>query len=475
MSQDPRRAFYFRMREHFAFTPTEDQRHAMIALTQFCWQAQAHELFLLKGFAGTGKTSLIRSLVHSLPAFGRQAVLLAPTGRAAKVMGRYSGQVAFTLHKHIYRLQASGQGLRFVLRENRQRQVIYIVDEASMIHDQFGEKSDSMLSDLLEFVGRGYQCRLILVGDTAQLPPVQSAESPALDPQYLSVHYSLEPRSVLLKMVMRQQENSVLLANATALRELQSLEPYPLPQFQLGPDLIRLEDGYAVEEALNLALSEVGREEMVILVRSNKRAKLYNQQMRQRVLWQEDEISVGDLLMVVKNNYFWLDSGHGAGFIANGDSLELLEIYEFIELYDRRFARVKVRLLDYDDLPDLEVVLQLKSLDYEGASLPWEDQKAFLDLVLEDYQDLPDRRERLLALRKNVYAQALQVKFSYALTAHKAQGGQWQRVFIEHPWRPEAEIDLDYLRWLYTAFTRAKERVYLMAFPDEYFAASKAD
>jgi exodeoxyribonuclease-5 len=268
---------------------------------------------------------------------------------------------------------------------------------------------------------------------------------------------------------MRQEENSVLLLNATRLRQTQKQWPFPQPKFQIGPDVVRLQNGNEVEDALNDAISQVGREQMVIITRSNKRANLYNQQMRMRVLWQEDEISVGDFLMVVKNNYNVLPDTHKAGFIANGDILELLEIYEIIELYDRRFARVKLRFSDLEADP-FESLIFLEVLNFEGASLSWDEQKAFAEVVSEDYADLPTKAERMLALKNNPYLNALQVKFAYALTCHKAQGGQWERVFVDHPWRPADEpLNLDFLRWLYTAFTRASERVYLLGFPDEYF------
>jgi exodeoxyribonuclease-5 len=473
MSTSPRDRFLNTLRGALPFTPTKDQSLALEALTDFIGYSNPHELFLLKGYAGTGKTSLIQALVETLPLFKRQCVLLAPTGRAAKVITQYSQQKAFTIHRHIYRLQTDGRGRPlFTVRPNRARHTLFIVDEASMIADQPGEHAGSLLDDLLQFAGSGYNCRLLLVGDTAQLPPVHTSESPALDADYLARHYSLEAKAVELTEVMRQQAESTLLKNATALRQLQvGGVPYAFPQFICGSDLIRLQEGFEVEEALNEALSEVGREETVIITRSNKRANLYNQQMRQRVLWQEDEISSGDLLMVVKNNYHWLPNDSSLGFIANGDIVELLEIYELPELYGRRFGRVKLRFIDHPSHPSFEAIIFLDTLDYPGPSLPYDELRQFYQVVLQDYADIPNRKEQLLQLKNNPYANALQVKFASALTCHKAQGGQWSRVFIEHPWRPEEEIDLDYLRWLYTALTRAKERVYLMGFPDTYFSA----
>lgn len=470
MNREWKRSFYYKLLEGFPFQPTQGQKLALQGLTIYCGDGISKAIFLLKGFAGTGKTTLIKSLVRTLPQFNRSAVLMAPTGRAAKVMGNYSAKQAYTIHKYIYQLQTDRLGrMVFRLRPNKSRDCLFIVDEASMINDQLGEYNSSLLSDLIDFVGSGKNCQLLLVGDTAQLPPIHSETSPALDVDHLLRHYSFEASEIELTEVMRQEENSVLLLNATRLREIQLQWPYPQPKFQLGPDVIRLQNGNEVEDALNDAISQVGREQMVIITRSNKRANLYNQQMRMRVLWQEDEISVGDFLMVVKNNYSVLPDTHKAGFIANGDILELLEIYEFIELYDRRFARVKLRFTDLEVEP-FESLIFLEVLSHDGASLSWDDQKALAEVVSEDYVDLPTKAERVLALKNNPYLNALQVKFAYALTCHKAQGGQWQRVFVDHPWRPADEpLNLDYLRWLYTAFTRASERIYLLGFPDEYF------
>ena len=471
MNREWKRSFYYKLLEGFPFQPTPGQKLALQGLTIYCGDGKPNTIFLLKGFAGTGKTTLIKSLVKTLPQFNRSAVLMAPTGRAAKVMGNYSAKQAFTIHKYIYQLQTDRLGrMVFRLRPNKARDCLFVVDEASMINDQLGEYNSSLLSDLMQFVALGKNCQLLLVGDTAQLPPIYSDQSPALDVNHLLRHYSFEASEIELTEVMRQEENSVLLLNATRLREIQSQLPYPQPMFQLGPDVIRLQNGNEVEDALNEAVSQVGREQMAIITRSNKKANLYNQQLRMRVLWQEDEISVGDFIMVVKNNYTALPDNHQAAFVANGDILELLEIYEYIELYDRRFARVKLRFSDLEADP-FETLIFLEVLNYEGASLSWDEQKAFAAVVAEDYADLPTKAERMLALKENPYLNALQVKFAYALTCHKAQGGQWQRVFVDHPWRPADEpISLDYLRWLYTAFTRASDKVYLLGFPDEFFS-----
>ncbi|AEV32372.1 Uncharacterized conserved protein (DUF2075) [Owenweeksia hongkongensis DSM 17368] len=458
---------------NFGFEPTLGQQMALRQLSTFCLSLNSNEVFLLKGYAGTGKTTLIQTLVKTLPAYKRKTVLLAPTGRAAKVISQYTGKVAYTIHKHIFRPKSDSRGTpTFNLRENKATNTIYIVDEASMINDAGGDNtlaSGSLLSELLEFVKNGVNCKLMLVGDTAQLPPVGTDQSPALDASYLGVHYRREPMEVELREVMRQVQDSGILQNATALRAKQEEYDFSTPSFSTSPDVVRLVEGFEVEDALNDSFKEAGREGTAILVRSNKRAGLYNKQIRARVLWQEDEISAGDYLMVVKNNYFWLPEESKAGFIANGDIIELLQIYELNELYGYRYARVKVNMVDYPDEKPFETVLMLNTLDMPSAALPWEDSQKLYQTILEDYQDIPQKYKRIQELKKNPFYNALQVKFAYAITCHKAQGGQWENVFVEQPWLPSGEIDLDYLRWLYTAFTRAQKKVYLIGFKDEYF------
>lgn len=457
----------------FGFDPTPDQARALELISRYCLSLVPNEIFLLKGYAGTGKTTLIKSLVKALPRYQRKSVLMAPTGRAAKVMGQYSGKASFTIHKYIYRPKADRIGsTTFSLRENKAANTIYIVDEASMISDSGNDRSlssGSLLADLLAFVKAGVNCRLILVGDTAQLPPVGSDESPALDGTYLGVHHRQQTMETEMKTVMRQAEGSDILSNATQMRNLLLQERYEVPQLTTGPGVIRLMEGFEVEEALNDSFAEAGREGTSLLVRSNKRAGLYNRQIRARILWQEDEISAGDFLMVVKNNYHWLPEDSKAGFIANGDIIELMELYEIKELYGHRFARVKVRMVDYPNVEAFETMLLLDVLDLAAASLSWEDGGKLYQAVLADYQDIPEKFLRHKKVRENPYFNALQVKFAYAITCHKAQGGQWENVFIERPWLPTGEPDREYLRWLYTAFTRARKKVFLIGFDEGYF------
>lgn len=456
---------------HFSFTPTAHQEQALQGIAAFLCQYDKQVAFLLKGFAGTGKTTLIDALVRTLPLFNLQAVLLAPTGRAAKVMTRYADAPAFTIHKYIYRMRAHGGSAHFERRTNRARHTVYIVDEASMISDSSRSgaiNGSSLLQDLLDFVQEGTNCKVLLAGDSAQLPPVDTDLSPALDAEYLLASFGFQSREVMLKEVLRQAAQSVILKNATALRQMMP-DRVELPHFHLGGDFGRLVEAFEMEEALQSAYQHYERDQIAVIVRSNKRANMFNQQIRQRILWQEDELSAGDQLMVVKNNYFWLSPQSRAGFIANGDIVEVRRIFEIVELYGYRFANCELRLVDYPDEPPLEAQLLLDVLHMDGPSQTWEQTKAFFETVLEDYADLPTLIERQKAVRKNPYYNALQVKFAYAFTCHKAQGGQWPVVFVEKPWLPEGTIDLDYLRWLYTAFTRAQEQLWVLGFDDPYF------
>lgn len=458
------------LKQNFALHPTADQQRALELLAQYCLSAEEHELFLLKGYAGTGKTTLIKTLVNTLPGFGQQTVLMAPTGRAAKVMTQYSQKAAFTIHKFIYWPKKGGGGMSFSLKENKSKNTLYIVDEASMIQDGGNDTSSrSLLEDLLLFVSMGNNCKLLFVGDVAQLPPVGSAESPALSAGYLKTAYGLDVMEIELREVMRQAEGSQILENATNLRNCQVQEVYQLPKLRTGAEVIRLVEGFEVEDALNESYTNLGREETALITRSNKRAALFNQQIRARILWQEDEINGGDYFMVVKNNYFWLPEESKAGFIANGDIVELLQIFERNEFYGRRFARIKVRLVDYPDEPPFETVIMLDVIDKPAASLSWQEAQAFYQEVLLDYQDIPNKYKQHQEVQANPFYNALQVKFAYAITCHKAQGGQWENVFIEKPWMPTGEPDLETLRWLYTAMTRASKKVYLIGFGEEYF------
>ncbi len=466
--------FYKDIIEKFPFEPTSSQNELLIKLSEFVFDTNKEALFLMKGYAGTGKTTTISTVVNNLWQVGKKAVLLAPTGRAAKVISGYSKKKAFTIHKKIYfpKKNKAG-GVDFTLQTNKHTNTLFIVDEASMIPDsQPGTKlfeNGSLLDDLISYVYSGSHCKLILIGDTAQLPPVKLDISPALDAQKLSLNYNKDVTEIELNEVMRQHEDSGILINATELRLILANNGFSNFQFQLGfPDLIRLIDGYDIEDAINTAYDNIGVEDTAFIVRSNKRANQYNQQIRSKIRGQENEISTGDFVMVVKNNYFWLKDDSEAGFIANGDICEILEIFNNKELYGFRFAEVKLRMIDYPNQKPFETVLLLDTLTSETPSLSYEESNKLYQEVGKDFAHEKSKYKQLLAIKKSKYFNALQVKFSYAVTCHKSQGGQWKTVFVEQPYLPEGQ-NIDYLRWLYTAITRAQEKVYLIGFQEEFF------
>ncbi|WP_090297944.1 ATP-dependent DNA helicase [Flagellimonas zhangzhouensis] len=461
--------------EKFPHSPTLKQGLALKKLASFVLDGKKDQVFLLKGFAGTGKTTLIATLVNNLWKMKMSAILMAPTGRAAKVMSVYSGSKAFTIHKKIYfPKKQSGGGIQFVLAPNKHRNTIFIVDEASMIPDTPADsklfENGSLLDDLMFYVHSGHNCRLILIGDTAQLPPVKLDLSPALDENRLSLNYDKEIEYLELDEVMRQRENSGILHNATLLREQLQSEYFDDFKFDLAhyKDIIRLIDGNEIQEAIDSSYSENGKEETAIIVRSNKRANLYNQNIRERILFLENDIAVGDYMMVVKNNYFWLKATSEAGFIANGDIIEILELFAIKELYGFTFAEVKVKMVDYPNQKPFETVLLLDTINAESPSLSYEDGNRLYQEVMKDYAHEKTKYRKFLGVKNNRFFNALQVKFSYAITCHKSQGGQWDTVFVEQPYLPNG-VSKDYLRWLYTAVTRAKKQLYLIGFKDDFF------
>ncbi|NNC49464.1 MAG: AAA family ATPase [Flaviramulus sp.] len=467
--------FYSLIKQQFPFNPTIRQNIVLQQLSEFIFSKDSKALYLLKGYAGTGKTTIIGCIVTNLWKAKKSAVLMAPTGRAAKVISNYSGKEAFTIHKKIYfpKKEKSG-GVKFVLQPNKHKNTIFIVDEASMIPDTPGEskifENGSLLDDLMQYVYSGHQCKLLLIGDTAQLPPVKLDLSPALNENTLALNYNKQVTKMELDEVVRQEQDSGILANATVLREALSGTIHDSFKFDLSDfkDIIRLVDGYEIMDAINDSYSDLGKEETAIIVRSNKRANLYNQQIRNRILFNENELTTGDYLMVVKNNYFWIKPTTEAGFIANGDIIEVLEIFSITELYGFRFAEVKVRMVDYPKMRPFETVLLLDTIDAETPSLPYEDSNKLYQEVMLDYENETSNYKKFLKVKGNKHFNALQVKFSYAITCHKSQGGQWQTVFVEQPYLPNG-VNKDYLRWLYTAITRAKEKLYLIGFNDDFF------
>ena len=468
--------FHKELLKKFPYHPTSKQSELFLMLVDFVFSTDNQSLFLLKGYAGTGKTTTISTLVTNLWKTEKKAVLLAPTGRAAKVISVYSKKQAFTIHKKIYfpKKQQNGS-VDFVLQPNKHTNTIFIVDEASMIPDrpQNGKlfEKGSLLDDLISYVYSGHLCKLILIGDTAQLPPVKLTISPALEEDRLEADYHKNVKKIELNEVTRQHENSGILANATVLRTLIENDVTNF-QFDLGfPDIVRLVDGYDIEDAITGCYDNDGVEDTAFIVRSNKRANQYNQQIRSQIRGQENEISTGDFIMVVKNNYYWLKESSEAGFIANGDTCEVLRINAIKELYGFRFAEVEIRMIDYPDQQPFETVLILDTLTSETPSLTYEESNKLYEAVREDYAHEKSKYKQLLAVKKNVFFNALQVKFSYAITCHKSQGGQWKTIFIEQPYLPEGPSK-EYFRWLYTAVTRAQEKLYLIGFKDEYFEDS---
>ncbi len=463
--------------QEFEFEPTHDQAKLIFNLSEFLLDQNGSAAFILKGYAGTGKTTIVSNLVKVLPVLNAQTVLLAPTGRAAKVLAGYSRKAAFTIHRQIYRSGTSAEGvISFKLIPNKHINTLFIVDEASMISDSIDAQDKSvfsqrnLLDDLIEYVYSGDNCRLILIGDTAQLPPVNMKESPALNVSYLKSAYNLEIWSNELTQVVRQESDSGILYNATIVRHKLLTQTNGFIKFQLeGFDDIQRPQGQEASDIISESFSQRNFYNTIVVCRSNKRANLYNQYIRQRVLYQEDEIGAGDLLMVVKNNYHWLPKNSTASFIANGDIIEIKRIQRIEEIYGFRFASITMTMIDYPDEPDLDVIVLLDTLSADGASLNWKDANKLYQQVSMDYEDETNKRKRFAKIKNNPYFNALQVKFAYALTCHKAQGGQWENVFVEMGYIPDNEPDYEYYRWLYTACTRATKNLYLLGFSGNFF------
>lgn len=460
------------IKRNFSYKPTEEQENALNSCSNFLLSLSSEKIFVLRGYAGTGKTSLVSALVKTLGEVGRKCVLLAPTGRAAKVFSLYSHHPAYTIHRRIYRQRVfSGDMENFTLNTNLHRQTLFIVDEASMIANEglsgasFG--TGRLLDDLIEYVYSVPGCSLMLVGDTAQLPPVGEEQSPALSVPVLQ-GYGLEVTECLLTQVVRQAADSGILYNATLLRHsIMKDACFGLPSVRIGkfPDVKVIQGGDLIE-AISDSYDKVGMDETIIICRSNKRANLYNRGIRNTILYREDELNAGDVLMVAKNNYFWGADCKELDFIANGDVAVVRRVRRVREMYGFRFADVVLRFPDYDDL-ELEVTLLLDTLHTDFPSLPREQGEKLFEAVFEDYAHLSSKRERIKKIKEDPYYNALQVKYAYAVTCHKAQGGQWQRVFLDQGYLTDEMVSPDYYRWLYTAFTRATETLYLVNWPKE--------
>ena len=493
------------MTSNFGFTPTPGQSIVMSHLSAFLLSKKERPVYLLRGYAGTGKTTLVSTLVKTLPQIGMNYQLLAPTGRAAKVMSRYTGTTASTLHRKIYRYQQAANGdFRMTRAENKAKNTIFIVDECSMISDQNDGYSwtYSLLDDLINYVFSGNNCKLLLIGDTAQLPPVGLEISPAMDFDILRNSFSLTIATYEMKEVMRQALDSGILHNATNLRNLmstvnsqQSTVSYQLPILDINNfnDIEKI-DPMTFEELLWKSFGDKrSSNDAVVVCRSNKRANMFNQAIRSRVLLEEGELSAGEKLMVVKNNYFWISSQQSTdnnqqssqnsqllrfsdsqiqkiSFIANGDMIEVMKVNKIEEMYGFHFADAEIQMLDYESQTCLSVKILMETLHSDAPALSPEESKRLYQAIEEDYMDIPRAADRRKMMKNNPYFNALQVKYGYALTCHKTQGGQWANVFVEAPYLPEEDnLELGDMRWLYTALTRASEKIYLVNFKDEWF------
>lgn len=468
-------AFVARLQLNFGFEPTAGQEKLFYAFSRFIFSERERCALMIKGYAGTGKTTCVSSLVKTLEESGMNVILMAPTGRAAKVLGNYSAKKAWTIHRQIYRRKSdrSGQGW-FELKDNEFTNTLFFVDESSMIGNGNSGQADigsgNLLDDLITYVYSSSGCKLVLIGDGAQLPPVGSAKSPALDLEFMQRDYLLNIAAVELTEVIRQKAGSGILENATSLRNLIVAGETSLPHFKATgfPDIIRVDDD--LQSNFENAYAKYGKDDMIIITRSNKRANLFNQQVRARILWHEEEINAGDRMMILKNNYFWLDEkASQAGFLANGDTMQIQRVIRFEEREAFRFCRAVVKLVDYPEEPEFETLLLCNSIWEENASLNYEKIRELGNLIALDYPEITNKN----LLRKKVYSDpyfnALQVKFAYAITCHKAQGGQWPCVFVDQGYLSDEMAGIELNRWFYTAITRASSELYFVGFNEKLY------
>lgn len=459
--------------EKISFETTFSQKKVVEMLSDYLSEPKTEQIFVLNGYAGTGKTTLLAAVVEVLDAMQVPTVLLAPTGRAAKVLSRYCHREALTIHKRIYRERTTADyESHFSLDVNKERGAVFIVDEASMLSDATSEGqifgSGSLLDDLIKYIRSGRDCRLILVGDNAQLPPVGSAFSPALDEGVMRGYGDVVYAS--MDDVVRQQAESGILFNATMLRCMLENGIYEVPQLDMSFADVESISGGEVMEKVQECYDRYGRDETIIITRSNRRANRYNEGVRRYNLSAEETIESGDCLMVVKNNYYYTEREKECpmSFAANGDVVQLRKIYRFEDFYGFHFADALLSFPDYDDF-ELRCRILLDTISSESPSLTREESRRLLQEVEQDYLDIKSRIKRLKEIRENPHFNAVQVKFAYAITCHKAQGGQWKAVFVDRALFGDEEMTADMLRWLYTAFTRATERLYLVNFDERFF------
>jgi tRNA A37 threonylcarbamoyladenosine biosynthesis protein TsaE len=466
----------YQILQTFGLTPTPEQERALEVFAMFMTDRDEHVVMILRGSAGTGKTTLAGAVVKAMARLNQKLMLLAPTGRAAKVFSLYAGHAAYTIHRKIYRQKSAADLSSFGLNDNLNKDTLFIVDEASMIANLgLGEQmfgSGCLLDDLMQFVYNGQNCRLLLIGDKAQLPPVGEEESPALSASMLR-GYGMKVYESDLNQVLRQSEGSGILWNATRIRELGekwnegSGMGLPLPQIRLkGFEDVQTVSGDELVESLSNSYHHVGMDETMVITRSNKRANIYNQGIRNMVLDREDELCRGDMLMIVKNNYYWAEkfTVDNLTFIANGDRAVVQRVRHVHELYGFRFAEVTMRFPDYGDF-EMTAIVNFDTLTSESPALTREQQERLFNAVLEDYKDIPRQADRMKKLKEDRYYNALQVKFAYAVTCHKAQGGQWAHIYLDQGYMTDDMLTPDYIHWLYTAFTRATEKLYLVNWP----------
>ncbi|MBL3656203.1 ATP-dependent DNA helicase [Fulvivirga sediminis] len=460
------------LKNKFPFEPTPGQLRLFDKVDHFLEEKQEKSVLIIKGYAGTGKTTVVSTLTQVLPLFNSKFVLMAPTGRAAKVMSQYAHKVAFTIHKRIYKQVGNEtEGPSFKRQKNYSKNTVFIVDEASMINEDRSYGSRGLLSDLFDFVFSEESNKLVLIGDDAQLPPVGQLISPALDKDYLQASYAASVHDAMLTEVMRQEGDSGILMNATGLRNLLSAEK---PQIQFSTkgyqDIFKM-TGEKMEDGLRYAYDNFGMENTIIICRSNKLANNYNQYIRNRIHFYESELEVGEMLMIVKNNYLFTPDDVPGSFLANGDFVEVMKIVSFEEMYGYRYATLHLRMVDYPTENTFEAKVILDTLHSETPSLTSEQNRELYEAVNKDYEDLASVRERREAIKKDPYMNALQVKFAYALTCHKSQGGQWNAVFVDQGYLKEDGIDAEYVRWLYTAVTRATDQLFLVNFNKKMFVS----
>jgi ATP-dependent exoDNAse (exonuclease V) alpha subunit len=463
----------YRIHAAFHHVPTAEQEQAIEVFTQFMTDRHEQSLMILRGSAGTGKTTLAAAIVKGLLTLQQKIVLLAPTGRAAKVFSLYAGHPAYTIHRRIYRQKSLEDS--FNLNYNNQQDTLFIIDEASMVANasSFSDTpfaNGQLLDDLIQYVYNGRNCRMMFIGDSAQLPPIGETESPALQTEVMRA-YGLHVHECDLNEVLRQSQESGILWNATAVRRLMEDGRFELPKVRFeGFSDIHTVPGDELIEQLASSYNHVDTDETMVITRSNKRANIYNQGIRNMVLGREDELCSGDLLMIVKNNYFWTrgeesnPDSTAPGFLANGDRAIVRRVRRVEELYGFRFAEVTMTFPDYDNY-ELTATVLLDTLTSEAPALTRDQQTALYNQVMEDYADIPLKPDRLKKLREDKYYNALQIKFGYAATCHKAQGGQWTHVYVDQGYMTDDMLSVDYIHWLYTAFTRATEQLYLVNWP----------